>query len=95
MITHIVLFKLADTSPESLETTAEVLRSMGGNIPELQSVEVGIDALKTERSFDLALVTRHADWDAYQAYQAHPVHQGVLVHMRAVVERSVAVDFET
>ena len=94
MITHIVLFKLADPKPESLESTAEVLRSMEGNIPELQSIDVGIDALKTERSFDIALVTRHADWDAYQAYQIHPVHQGVLVHMRSVVERSVAVDYE-
>ena len=48
-----------------------------------------------ERSYDIALITKHASWEGLDAYQVHPVHQGVGVHMQQVVERSVAVDYES
>ncbi len=57
MVTHIVLFKLKDPSPENLRLTAGVLSAMDGKIPELVDIEVGIDQLKSERSFDIALRT--------------------------------------
>ena len=47
-----------------------------------------------ERSFDIALRTRHRSWDELNAYQVHPIHQEVLKHMKSVVEKSVAVDWE-
>ncbi|MFO0693270.1 MAG: Dabb family protein [Polyangiales bacterium] len=94
MVTHIVLFKLKDPSPENLRLTAGVLSAMDGKIPELVDIEVGIDQLKSERSFDIALRTRHRSWDELNAYQVHPIHQEVLKHMKSVVEKSVAVDWE-
>lgn len=93
MITHVVLFKLSEPTPENLRTTAALLRAMEGQIPELLEIEVGIDELRTERSFDIALRTRHASWAELDAYQSHPVHEKVKEHMKLVLARSVAVDY--
>lgn len=93
MITHIVLFKLKDRSPESVERTAQVLRNLEGKIDELLSIEVGTDVLHSERSFDIALTTTFADLDALQAYQVHPEHKKVIEHMNEVREALVSVDY--
>lgn len=95
MITHIVMFKLKDRSPESVERTAQVLRDMEGKIEELRYLEVGKDVLHTDRSYDIALVTKFDSLEALNAYQVHPVHQKVIEHMTEVREASVAVDYES
>jgi len=95
MITHVVLFKLKDRSREAVEVTKQVLLNMRGRIPELLDIEVGSDQLHSERSFDIALITHHESWAGLDAYQVHPVHAEVGVHMKQVLERSVSVDYET
>ena len=95
MITHIVLFKLKDRSPESVARTAQVLRDMEGKIDELLSIEVGTDVLHSERSYDIALITKFESLEALGAYQVHPVHKKVIEHMNEARESSVAVDFES
>ncbi|KGE16434.1 Dabb family protein [Paenibacillus wynnii] len=94
MIKHIVFFKLKDRSPESVATTVAVLRNMEGKIPELLSIEVGTDLLRSERSFDIALVTEVASLEDLQAYQVHPVHKEVIAHINEVKELSYSVDYE-
>ncbi|MBB6638233.1 Dabb family protein [Cohnella thailandensis] len=95
MITHIVLFKLKDRSPASVERTAQVLRNLEGKIDELKSIEVGIDVLHSERSYDIALTTTFDSMDGLQAYQVHPEHKKVIEHMNEVRESSVSVDYES
>ncbi|WP_028610279.1 Dabb family protein [Paenibacillus harenae] len=95
MITHIVCFKLKDGSAESVARTAQVLRDMEGKIEELKSIEVGIDVLHSDRSYDIALITKFDSMEALNAYQVHPVHKKVIEHMAQVREASVAVDFES
>lgn len=95
MITHIVSYKLKDPSPENLAAARDHLLSMDGKIPQLRSLEVGLDQLHTQRSFDIVLITRFDSWENYEAYQAHSYHQSVVIpHIRSAVEKSVAVDFE-
>jgi hypothetical protein len=94
-LTHVVLFKLKDRSPEAVANTAEVLRSMDGKIAPLQAIEVGVNVVPSPRAYDIALITRFASLADMELYQAHPIHQGVLAHMREVMEGAVAVDFET
>jgi len=93
MITHIVMFKLKDSSPESVERTAQVLRDMEGKIEELKHLEVGLDVLHSERSYDIALITKFDSMQALEAYQVHPVHKKVIEHMTQAREASVSVDF--
>ncbi|QAY66445.1 Dabb family protein [Paenibacillus protaetiae] len=95
MITHIVFFKLKDGSAENVERTAQVLRDMKGKIDVLKSIEVGIDVVHSARSYDIALVTTFDSLEALEAYQVHPVHQKVIVHMNEVRESSVSVDYES
>ncbi len=92
MVTHLVFFKF-----ESLEVAAEAqakLLAMSGKIPGMQSIEAGVDFSRSERSFDLGLVTRHTDRAALEVYQQHPVHQEVVSFIRARAQGSAAVDFE-
>lgn len=95
MITHIVLFKLKDRSPESVARTATVLRDMEGKIDVLRHLEVGTDVLHSERSYDIALYTKFDSMEDLNAYQVHPVHKLVIEHMLSVREASVSVDYES
>ena len=94
MIKHIVCFKLKDNSPEACEKAASVLRSMEGNVPLLRGIEVGVDFLHSERSYDVILQVL-LDADALERYQQDAYHCSVVkTHMHAVRETSVAIDYE-
>ena len=69
MITHIVFFKLKDRSPRSIEKARELLLGMKGRIPQLRHLEVGSDVLHSERSYDIALVTKFDSPEELGAYQ--------------------------
>lgn len=95
MITHIVLFKLAEPTAENLALTRDKLLSMDGRIDQLRHLEVGIDVIRSERSFDIALTTRFDSLEDLQAYQVHPYHAGTVIpHMKSVCASIVAVDYE-
>jgi len=95
MVTHIVLFKLSEPTPENLSTTRDKLLSMQGEIDQLRHLEAGIDVIRSERSYDLALVTKFDSLQALQEYQVHPYHAGEVVpHMKSVCSSIVAVDYE-
>ena len=91
MLTHVVLFCFPD-----LEVAAECrdrMLAMKGRIPALLDIEVGVDIVRSGRSFDLALITRHEDLAGMEAYQVHPVHQELLDWVKPRVQKAVAVDF--
>lgn len=93
MLTHVVCFRF-----DSLEDAAgarDRLLAMAGRIPTLQGIEAGVDTTRSERSYELALLTRHADRAGLDAYAVHPVHQEVVAWIKARARGSVAVDFET
>jgi hypothetical protein len=95
MITHIVLFKLSDPTIENVTATRNKLLSMDGKIDLLRYLEVGVDVIRSERSYDIALTTRFDSLEDLQAYQVHPVHAGEVVpHMKSVCSSIVAVDYE-
>ncbi len=95
MITHIVFFKLGDPTPEAISAVRDKLLGMRGNIPQLRHLEAGIDVIRSERSYDVALMTRFDSLDDLQAYQVHPLHAGeVIPYMKSVCSSIVAVDYE-
>lgn len=96
MITHIVFFKLAEPTPDALAQVRDKLLSMQGKIPQLRHLEAGIDVIRSERSHDVALVTRFDSLDDLQAYQVHPYHAGEVVPlMKSLCSSVVAVDYES
>ncbi|MBQ9081546.1 MAG: Dabb family protein [Clostridia bacterium] len=93
MLKHVVCFKM--DSEESAKQAVEVLKSMQGNVPVLRGMEVGLDVLKSARSYDVYLGVLLDDKAALDAYQKDPYHcDPVKVFMHAHMLSSVAVDFE-
>ncbi|ARC84056.1 stress responsive A/B Barrel domain protein [Clostridium argentinense CDC 2741] len=94
MFTHIVFFKLKETTQKNLQKAKNILLSMEGNIPMLKYLEVGVDELHTERSYDIVLITRFDSVDDMNAYKIHPYHVAqVLAPLKDMIESSKAVDY--
>ena len=95
MVTHIVLFKLSEPTPEGIATVRDKLLSMQGRIPQLRHLEAGADIIRSERSFNVALLTKFDSLDDLQSYQVHPYHAGEVVPlMKSMCSSVVAVDYE-
>ncbi|MGB4599774.1 MAG: Dabb family protein [Trichlorobacter sp.] len=96
MVTHIVFFKLAEQTTEKIAAVRDKLLSMEGKIAGLRRLEAGIDLVRSERSYDVALVTTFDSMADLQAYQIHPYHAGeVIPFMKANCSSIVAVDYES
>jgi len=93
-LTHVVLMQFQEPAAEILAKATASLRGLKGKIPELRSIEVGLDVLHSGRSYDLALITRFDSLVDMQRYQDHPEHVAVLQYLRTVLAASVAVDYE-
>lgn len=93
-LTHIVLFKLRDRSPQEVQRLVQLLRSMDGQIPHLRAIEAGANVVESARAYDIALLTRFDSLAGMEAYQVHPLHQNVSAQMRAASDAIVSVDFE-
>lgn len=95
MIKHIVCFKLAEPTEENCIKAKEVLMSMKGNVPTVADIEVGIDFLHSQRSYDIILQVTLESRDVLDAYQNDPYHVDVVKkHMHAVCASSIAVDYD-
>lgn len=95
MVKHIVCFKLKEPTAELLEKTKNILLSMDGKVDLLRGIEVGVDFLKSERSYDIILQVDLDDRASLDAYQNDEYHCGVVKkHMHEVSESSIAVDYE-
>ena len=96
MLHHIVLMKFKnETSDEQIADLAKQLDALPDQIIEIQHYEFGRDVVRSERSYDFALVSGFANLDAMKRYQVHPAHQKVVAYIKAISADIRAVDFET
>jgi hypothetical protein len=93
MLRHVVLIQLENPTEEHIAETARRLRAMEGQIPELLAIEVGTDILRSERSYEICLITTFESLEAMQAYQVHPVHKDVIAYLATVRKASVCSDY--
>lgn len=99
MIRHIVCWKFLDhaeggSKSENLRKAKSLLEALPGKIPEILSLEVGIDMTQAPGSSDLALNGTFASGAALEAYQRHPDHVGVVKFLRLVQSGKTVVDYE-
>lgn len=96
-IRHVVSWKLATTDADArAEQSAEIsrlLHSLTGIIPEILSLEVGINILAAGDNFDVVLVAEYDDEAALERYARHPEHQKVAAYIKSVVAARSAVDY--
>ncbi|GAB6157132.1 Dabb family protein [Desulfotomaculum varum] len=93
MITHIVFFKFKDAA--YIERAKNDLLTLKEKIPQIRHLELGVDILRTERSYDLALIAKFDSLEDLQSYQVHPAHQEVVKFITEVRESVVAVDYQS
>jgi hypothetical protein len=95
LFTHVVFFKFKDRSQENIEKAKTIMQGLQGKIPELKSMEIGLDVVHSERSYDIALITRFDNKTDMEVYANHPIHVNeVLRFLRPMQENSITVDFE-
>lgn len=70
------------------------LEDLPAQIPQIRTLEVFLDVLRTDVSADLALVTTHDSADLLTAYQQHPVHEAFGQWVRPRLSARVVVDAE-
>ena len=92
MVKHIVFMKFPDFSLAQI--AKEKLLSMKGNIEVLKDIEVGIDFSRSDRSYDLALVTVFENKEALENYRIHPYHQEIVKWLKANDTKTKVVDYE-
>ena len=95
MIKHIVCFKLANPTEELLNKTKEILLSMKGNVPTLKDIEVGVDFLHSQRSYDVILQVWLDSREDLDKYQSDDYHCNIVKkHMHSVAINSIAIDYD-
>ncbi|MBE0597764.1 MAG: Dabb family protein [Desulfuromonadales bacterium] len=95
MLRHVVFFKFkAEASEAEIADLTRQLQQLPGRITEIRSFEVGRDLVRSERSFDLALISTFDDLAALQRYQVHPEHLPVVATVKQLCAGVAAVDFE-
>lgn len=95
MIKHIVMMKFKPTvTGAEADKLKQALDGLPALIPEIKEFLCGHDVLRSERSWDFALVSSFDDIDALNRYQVNHDHQVVAQKARAMCDHIVIVDFE-
>ena len=94
MFRHVVLYTIKDECRERIPELIKAFYEMKDKIPGLVELEAGADQLRSERSYDMALITVFESKEAYQNYLTHPAHLPVKAGMYACRSGSVSCDYE-
>ncbi|BAF70806.1 Dabb family protein [Nitratiruptor sp. SB155-2] len=93
MVRHIVFMKFPDFS--LAKKAKEKLLSMKEHIDVLKEIEVGINFSRSQRSYDLALVTTFDNKEDLETYRVHPYHQDEIVAwLKEIGTETKVVDYE-
>ena len=70
------------------------LLKLKSEIPELKTIEVGINGFFQEKNHDVVLITTFDNLESLKTYSAHLKHQEVVSFIKQVITGRAAVDFE-
>lgn len=99
MLKHIVMWKFKEdaegkTPKEHALWMKEHLEQLLGVVPELRSVEVGINMKKDYVAYDAVLISTFDDVEAMKRYKIHPAHKAISNYCKKVRESRTVVDYE-
>lgn len=94
MINHVVAMKFKPgVSEEEIRDLEKSLDQLPNKIMEIKMYEFGRDILKSERSYDFALVSLFANLSALKRYQEHAEHLPVAARIKSMCSSIATVDF--
>jgi len=93
MLKHIIFTKFKNPG-EQAAVAAEKLLALKDKIPQIVTIETGLDCLHSERSYDLALIVTFQNREDLGIYDHHPAHEEVRAYIKAHRTASASVDFE-
>ena len=93
MITHLVMFRLKD--PADAKAIKDALEALPPKIPQIRSMEVGVNIVDSPRAWDVGIVSTFDSLDDVAAYQTHPEHAAIAGFIKAAAEMSASVDYES
>ena len=71
----------------------ESLERLVGIVPEIISLQVGINEKESDMAYDAVLISTFADAEALARYKVHPEHMKVSDYCKKIREGRVFVDF--
>jgi hypothetical protein len=94
MLNHVVLMKFKpEVSEQDIRDLEAALDALPNKIMEIKMYEFGRDVVRSERSYDFALVGLFANLPALKRYQEHPDHLPVAAKIRSMCSSLVTADF--
>ena len=70
--------KLKNNSPESCRELKDLFLSMKGRVEAIRDIQVGVDYLHSDRSYDVVLELLVDSPEGREPYQRDPYHTGVV-----------------
>ena len=81
MFRHVVMFKLVETTTvEQKDVLLAGLSGLPGQISQIRSFSVGLDAQVAEGNFDVVVIVDFDNAGDYIAYAGHPAHRGFVAN---------------
>ena len=99
MIKHIVMWYIKDNGngKSKLENAKIIKQSIEGlkkDIKEIVEIEVGINVVEGDQSYDIVLESQFARLEDLKTYQKNPVHVEVVKSLADLLGSKVVVDYE-
>jgi hypothetical protein len=98
MVRHIVMWRFKDsaegrTKQENMQYIKERLYQLKDLIPEINSMEVGVNVNKSDAAYDMVLVSVFEDIEALERYEVHPEHRKVSEYVKKVRNERAVTDY--
>lgn len=72
----------------------EHLEALVGVVPEIRSIEVGVNCYPGPTAYDAVLISTFDNYEAMNRYKVHPAHVAVADYCKKVSESRVDIDYE-
>lgn len=93
MIKHIVMWKFKENEQENIEKFLEGLAALKEIIPEIKSMETGINQ-NPNNEYDAVLISEFETMEDLERYKNHPEHRKVSALCREIRVDRQAIDYE-
>ena len=96
MVKHVVMFQFSGTPDKKKEVAtkfAEALIQLPCEIPQLKSIEVGLNMNPAE-TWDLVLTATADSMEDVEIYSAHPAHQAAVEIIAPFKQARACVDYQ-